>query len=119
MSSTDNAALRRRLDEMDTSIFELKLRLKSFEDSREDIQRQSNQAIYPILSLPPEITSYIFLHCLAPIPDDGYDLEARPDLLAAPLLLLQVCSSWRSVAISTPRLWTRLYINLDRSPASL
>ncbi|KAF8630412.1 hypothetical protein AX15_002963 [Amanita polypyramis BW_CC] len=59
--------------------------------------------------MPIEIVQKIFLHCL---PNDEY---TRPDRRSAPLLLTQVCSSWRDVALKTPRLWNSLWIQLSRS----
>ncbi|KAJ7223368.1 Hsp70 protein-domain-containing protein [Mycena pura] len=37
-----------------------------------------------------------------------------PDVRQAPLLLYQICSAWRRVAIAIPRLWTCLMLNLGR-----
>ncbi|KAJ7721416.1 hypothetical protein B0H14DRAFT_2411673 [Mycena olivaceomarginata] len=48
------------------------------------IQESLDRIIYPILHIPVEITSEIFLHCL---PVDG----ARPDARLAPMLLGLVC----------------------------
>ncbi|KAJ7772176.1 hypothetical protein B0H16DRAFT_1451257 [Mycena metata] len=57
---------------------------------------------YPILTLPPEVTSEIFLHCLAT------NAAHAPTPTHAPLLLLQICTAWRSLALSIPALWTHL-----------
>ncbi|KAJ7290651.1 hypothetical protein C8J57DRAFT_1045599, partial [Mycena rebaudengoi] len=48
--------------------------------------------IYPILKLPPEITSEIFLLC------------ARATT-RGPLGVASVCKAWRSIALATPALW--------------
>ncbi|KAK7018283.1 hypothetical protein R3P38DRAFT_1296902 [Favolaschia claudopus] len=58
-----------------------------------------------ILTVPLDITIEIFLLCL-PRP------YCRPCSRDAPLLLLQVCSYWRSVALATPLLWARLDMEL-------
>lgn len=55
--------------------------------------------------LPPEILAEIFVHC---IPDGQFPLPYRTE---APLSLTHVSSLWRSLAISTPDLWTGLHIN--------
>ncbi|KAJ7277366.1 hypothetical protein C8J57DRAFT_1126728 [Mycena rebaudengoi] len=62
---------------------------------------------YPVLTLPPELTSEIFLHCLVP--------EMNPDPLAAPLVFLAICRSWRNIALSTPALWVNLYLDLEEA----
>ncbi|KAJ7751548.1 hypothetical protein DFH07DRAFT_826364 [Mycena maculata] len=102
------------------------------EDIQRPIQRWPARVVYPIITLPREITSEIFLHCLPPAPDfssklvfphPSFDLDENPELKAdpyphnprpseAPFLLLQVCSAWRSIALVTPRLWTHLHLNL-------
>jgi hypothetical protein len=111
--SSINADLRVRLAQVDMSILELKLRLKSLEDNRQYIQDQLDGIVYPILTLPHEITSEIFLDCL-PSPDVG-SVES-PDVTKAPLLLLHVCRTWRDIALSTPHLWVHLYLDLHRIP---
>ncbi|KAJ7236208.1 hypothetical protein C8J57DRAFT_138139 [Mycena rebaudengoi] len=58
---------------------------------------------YPVLALPAEITSSIFLHCL---PSHGRVIPSRS---SAPLLLAQICSQWREVALSTGELWSSSY----------
>ncbi|KAJ6578668.1 hypothetical protein DFH09DRAFT_1148046 [Mycena vulgaris] len=67
--------------------------------------------IYPVLTLPFEITSRIFLDCL---PQDADTiLRPYPSQNEAPLVLTRVCRDWRAVAVSTPMLWTHLRIELD------
>ncbi|KAJ7167598.1 hypothetical protein C8R46DRAFT_1093542, partial [Mycena filopes] len=70
-----------------------------------DLQTPRLSIVYPILTLPPEITTEIFLCCL---PEKR--LGDVVNTMEAPLLLLQVCSVWRQIAISTRRLWTTFYI---------
>ncbi|KAK7031379.1 hypothetical protein R3P38DRAFT_2923217 [Favolaschia claudopus] len=59
------------------------------------------------LTLPPEITWYIFTLCL---PDSNF---IKPNPSTAPLLLCRICRLWRFLALSTPKLWASLYIDLD------
>ncbi|PPQ95231.1 hypothetical protein CVT26_014921 [Gymnopilus dilepis] len=63
-----------------------------------------DSALAPIRRLPPEILSEIFRFCL---PNTRFH---RPSPSRAPLLLTQVCCSWRKICISTPSLWTSLEI---------
>ncbi|KAJ6451347.1 hypothetical protein C8R47DRAFT_953054, partial [Mycena vitilis] len=55
--------------------------------------------INPVLNLPIDILSLIFLHFL---PAHG---RVRPSTRNAPLLLAQVCRLWRAVALSTGPIW--------------
>jgi hypothetical protein len=55
--------------------------------------------------IPQEILEEFFIRCL-PVPED-----ARPDRKLAPLLLVQVCATWRQVAFGLPRLWDTLHLS--------
>jgi hypothetical protein len=59
---------------------------------------------YPVLTLPFEITSRIFLQCLS-------HKRTAPSPSRAPLLLAQICRHWRNVALSISGPWTCLYIS--------
>ncbi|KAF8207887.1 hypothetical protein K438DRAFT_2075153 [Mycena galopus ATCC 62051] len=110
MSSIDsNADLRRRLAEVEGSISGLQY-------TRWNIQRQLKMATTtsgscPILAnLSREITSQIFMNCLRP-------WSSTLDSRYAPMLLLQVCREWRSIALeSTPGLWTMLRFDFNSLP---
>ncbi|EJD05144.1 uncharacterized protein FOMMEDRAFT_154332 [Fomitiporia mediterranea MF3/22] len=56
--------------------------------------------------LPPELLLHIFEHTLDTSIND-YRLPSHSQT-AAPLVLSWVCSSWRRLAITTPRLWTSI-----------
>lgn len=56
-----------------------------------------------------DLQAEIFMHCL---PDDEY-VEPRPR--DAPLLLTQICSSWKSISYSTPRLWSSIAIEISKN----
>ncbi|KAF8207858.1 hypothetical protein K438DRAFT_1814451 [Mycena galopus ATCC 62051] len=70
-----------------------------------------------ILTLPNEITSEIFIHCLHP--RFPFYATSTTNPTRAPMLLLHVCRTWRSIALSVPGLWTRLELNLNRLPQAL
>ena len=63
-----------------------------------------NIILAPIRRLPMDVLGVIFSHCLA--------THRNPVMSAseAPILLTQICRDWRSIALSIPRLWSRLYI---------
>ncbi|KAJ7513071.1 hypothetical protein B0H11DRAFT_17236 [Mycena galericulata] len=87
--------LRGRLSELDSLIAALTA-------ERDILRAKSDSIIYPVLTLPPEITTGIFMHCLptATLPS--------PSPSTAPLLLAQVCQQWRQLALDTPWLWRSL-----------
>ncbi|KAJ7450417.1 hypothetical protein FB451DRAFT_1410395 [Mycena latifolia] len=93
--SAANSDLRAPLAEVDALISEHRMRLQELEDLRKPraIQHQLARIVY--------------LVCFS----EG----CKPVLLpsTAPLLLLQICKDWQSVAISTPRLWAHLHLNSD------
>ncbi|KAJ7235695.1 hypothetical protein C8J57DRAFT_960662, partial [Mycena rebaudengoi] len=74
-------------------------------------------SVYPVLTLPFEITSAIFLDCLPRSSYSGADsdnpMRLYPSQDEAPVLLTRICRDWRTIAISTPNLWTHLQIELD------
>ncbi|KAJ7830516.1 hypothetical protein B0H14DRAFT_2201338, partial [Mycena olivaceomarginata] len=53
--------------------------------------------------LPPDIVREIFVACLPT------DRNAVMSAQEAPLLLCRICSAWRTIALSTPRLWASLH----------
>ncbi|KAJ7443190.1 hypothetical protein B0H11DRAFT_469335 [Mycena galericulata] len=59
--------------------------------------------IYPILTLPTDITSEIFLHYM------GYPFKPQVD--SNPFTLASVCRHWRDVAFSTCGLWPAFHVN--------
>lgn len=74
---------------------------------RMQIDDESNS--HPIHRLPPEILSIIFWHAIPR--DKGFVL---PSTRRAPLLLRQVCTSWRSIADRTPELWASIELFVFR-----
>ncbi|KAJ7755788.1 hypothetical protein B0H16DRAFT_1782883 [Mycena metata] len=81
-----HADLRSRLAEVDASIAELHLRLKPLQDARKQLQSQLDGIVYPVVNLPPEITSNIFLRCLLPSPELSSPVKTFPSTSTAPLL---------------------------------
>ncbi|KAJ7192150.1 hypothetical protein C8J57DRAFT_1109802, partial [Mycena rebaudengoi] len=57
---------------------------------------------YPVLTLPAELVSRIFIACLPAYP--------RPSPHTAPLLVVQICHHWREIALETSELWASLSI---------
>ncbi|KAF7337892.1 hypothetical protein MVEN_02012300 [Mycena venus] len=64
------------------------------------------------LALPVEILAEIFIYCL---PEDDF---VTPSLTTAPLAVCGVCHQFREVALSTPRLWSSLVIDMQLARAA-
>ncbi|KAJ7072788.1 Hsp70 protein-domain-containing protein [Mycena amicta] len=66
--------------------------------------------------IPIEVLQVIFAFTLpAASPNSESEFtNVHPTKHEAPLLLCQICSAWRNVALSTPRLWQTLSLSLDR-----
>ncbi|KAJ7474787.1 hypothetical protein FB451DRAFT_276131 [Mycena latifolia] len=90
--------LRNHLADLDASISQHEHLLQELKEQRATVQVQLDHFVYPILTLPPEITSEILLSC------SEHNIGTMdPDM--APLLLLKICKAWREVALSIPALW--------------
>ncbi|KAJ6593438.1 hypothetical protein B0H19DRAFT_919720, partial [Mycena capillaripes] len=74
-------------------------RLKGQLDNARDRLANHTSAIKYGRQVPVEVLEVVFQFCL---PHTDYVV---PDPLQAPLLLCQICSSWRAVALVTPSLW--------------
>ncbi|KAG1813157.1 uncharacterized protein BJ212DRAFT_1366829 [Suillus subaureus] len=87
------------------------LRLKLVEQKDKIVQSMTlhKRLVSAVWRLPPEILSHIFMYCL---PEEQY-LSPAPRL--APMLLTRICRRWRDVAVATPGLWCRLFVDVDYS----
>ncbi|KAJ7125445.1 hypothetical protein C8R46DRAFT_1364168 [Mycena filopes] len=97
--------LRRRLASLDATIAALTA-------ERQKLQAESDAVVYPVLSLPTEITAAILLRCCDP------GVTSRPDPAKGPLLVTQICGEWREVATHTPEIWRSLEFT-EKNPVEL
>ncbi|KAJ7626558.1 hypothetical protein DFH06DRAFT_1481033 [Mycena polygramma] len=97
--------LRSQLSRLDTLI-------ASLTAERQRLQAESDAIVYPVLSLPTEITEEIFQRCLLSQPQ-------MPCPSKAPLLLTQICQHWREIALNTPGLWQSLLFKDRESSVEL
>ncbi|KAJ7741175.1 hypothetical protein DFH07DRAFT_838243 [Mycena maculata] len=97
---------RARIEDIEANVVLLKRRIHRLRARKKKTQKQLNSYTYPVLTLPAEIISEIFLQCI-PV----YPLCPRRTGRGSPLLLGQICSEWREVALATPALWRA--ISLD------
>ncbi|KAJ7092114.1 hypothetical protein C8R43DRAFT_1049929 [Mycena crocata] len=92
--------LRKRLDELDRLISQHEISPQELQDERAAVKLEIDNFVYPILTLPAEISAELFLWTL--------DDDQRPHSLTPPLSLLGVCREWRALALSVPALWDRV-----------
>ncbi|KAF7294263.1 F-box domain-containing protein [Mycena chlorophos] len=109
----NKSALRRRISELERAKSHETALLDAMQERLVNLQHELNaSATYPVLSLPHEIISEIFIHCLEASeshPDwPNSDPRTRP-----PWLFAQICSTWREIALATPELWNRMSLCLD------
>ncbi|KAJ6560443.1 hypothetical protein B0H19DRAFT_1147735, partial [Mycena capillaripes] len=105
-----SAAFRAQISELSSAISRQKQLLDDMQSrfKLHDLQTQLNSIPYPVLTLPPEITSEFFFQCL---PELGW--SGVRDKGVAPRLLTHVCREWRQIAISTPALWATFHVIFD------
>ncbi|KAJ7641223.1 hypothetical protein FB45DRAFT_1053788 [Roridomyces roridus] len=99
-SEAARAADRARVVAIDAEIREFQERVRVLQLEREPCKRRLDAYKYPVLTLPNEITSEIFIHFLPPYPD-------CPPLRGpeSPTTLTHICRQWREIALATPKLW--------------
>lgn len=93
---------RAALAQIDAELLQFKAHIATLEAKRRVVAENLALVVYPVLTLPAEITSRIFVECLPP---HG---RVRPSLRQAPLSISQVCRHWREVALSIGELWSSL-----------
>ncbi|KAJ7483423.1 hypothetical protein FB451DRAFT_1129314 [Mycena latifolia] len=101
------AADRTRIADLGAHIAELECSLRSLQQERDILQLRLDTYTYPVLTLPNEIVSEIFVHFLPVYPK-------RPPIigLLSPATLGQICRKWREIAFSTPALWRGITVHL-------
>lgn len=103
-----SAELRSHKTQIQSEIRRYKSYIADLEAQERWLDTQLDLIVYPVLTLPSEITSTIFVHCL---PAHG---RVRPSPRRAPLLLAQICTLWREVALSTGQLWGSVDLEFER-----
>jgi hypothetical protein len=91
-----------RIDKLSAEIELQKELLKKLEHDKSLVQCQLNAALDPVARLPFEISSEIFLQSLPAHP--------KPSPRIVPILLLNICNAWTSIALSVPALWATIQI---------
>ncbi|KAJ7641173.1 hypothetical protein FB45DRAFT_1053751 [Roridomyces roridus] len=94
------AADRARVVAIDSEIHELEEQIRVLLLEQEACHQRLDVYKYPVLTLPNEITSEIFMHFLPPYPT--CPRLAGPN---SPTSLTYICRQWREIALATPKLW--------------
>ncbi|KAJ7624569.1 hypothetical protein FB45DRAFT_923710 [Roridomyces roridus] len=113
-SLLSDPSLTLRLNALDDEIAVLQKRLDALNADRDDLVayvESHNALLSPVRRLPLDIIQEIFVACL---PDRNCLMSATE----APVLLGRICSSWRAISLSTPRLWSKLHIVEPRDVTS-
>ncbi|KAJ7689577.1 hypothetical protein B0H17DRAFT_1066199 [Mycena rosella] len=87
------ASLQRSIDELEDE----RIRLRAYVEAHRAL-------ISPIRRLPLDIIEEIFIACLPT------HRNCVMSAMEAPVILGRICSWWRAISLSTPRLWSRLHI---------
>ena len=113
------AAVQPLISQLDEDIARVQRVLERIIKEREVLKEYVNEhalLLTPARRVPVDIWSEIFFHCL-PQGDDLFasNPDEVPDCLSGrlsprhpPTLFLQVCSSWRNIALSSPTLWSSI-----------
>ncbi|KAJ7089046.1 hypothetical protein C8R43DRAFT_1050679 [Mycena crocata] len=98
---------RTRIENISLQILELERSLSILRREKKRAEKRLASYTYPILTLPNEISSEIFLQCIPIYP-------ICPDFIGplSPTLLTRICRQWREIAFATPVLWRAMSINL-------
>ncbi|KIM41316.1 hypothetical protein M413DRAFT_146373 [Hebeloma cylindrosporum] len=102
-----------QLQEVEAEIQRLGQLMETLETKRQSIQKiinDHNVILSPVRRLPPDVLHEIFFHCL---PTNHNPVMTSSE---SPLLLTRICSSWRGIALSSPRIWSKLYIPFPGDP---
>ncbi|KAJ7510890.1 hypothetical protein B0H11DRAFT_1789944 [Mycena galericulata] len=107
-TKTARDATRARISEIDVEIDALHRSIEALRIERVKCHQELACFKYPVLTLPAEITSEIFIHFLPAYPE-------RSQLVGplSPSFLCRICRQWREVALSTPTLWKAPQLKLN------
>ncbi|KIM89641.1 hypothetical protein PILCRDRAFT_812464 [Piloderma croceum F 1598] len=97
----------KRISQIDEEIHRLHRLLQPLLRDRGEVhafREAHRQLLSPSRRIPPELWSEVFVHCL---PAGKF---VKIDVQEAPMLLAQVSSLWRSIALSTPGLWNSIAV---------
>jgi len=101
------------LQEIEIEIQRLCELVETMKIKREAIQKRiddHNIILNPVRRLPLDVLHEIFFHCL---PTHRNPIMKSSE---SPVLLTRICSSCRAIALSSPRIWSKIHIPLPGDP---
>ncbi|RXW12642.1 hypothetical protein EST38_g13213 [Candolleomyces aberdarensis] len=111
-SSTEADAIKKFLVDVDSELHYLESilpKLTARRDHLKSVADSHRPLLSPALRIFPELLSEIFSWSPgAPTQDRSVNLPDNFDPRHGPLLLTQICRSWRKTAIATPKLWSTI-----------
>ncbi|KAJ7429625.1 hypothetical protein FB451DRAFT_1159428 [Mycena latifolia] len=99
-SATARAADRAHIADIEAQILTLTRSIRVLRAEMKRTREHLDSYAYPVLTLPNEVVSEIFIHFL-PV----YPLCPPQTGLLSPTLLTHICRKWRGIALATPALW--------------
>ncbi|KAJ7453688.1 hypothetical protein B0H11DRAFT_1820376, partial [Mycena galericulata] len=102
--STEELQVQALIEDISANIERQEEVLRQLRHSKCAAHRRLNAIRDPVARLPLEISSSILVNCLE------NDRFPKPGARHAPMLLLNVCGAWTNIALSTPKLWTRIHL---------
>ncbi|KAJ6457796.1 hypothetical protein C8R47DRAFT_169743 [Mycena vitilis] len=101
------ASARARIADIRTQLLQLQETFDILQEEQASLQDELDDYVYPVLTLPNEIVSEIFVHFL-PV----YPARPRKTGQLCPILLCKICRAWREIALSTPALWRAVGVTI-------
>ncbi|KAJ6472309.1 hypothetical protein C8R47DRAFT_1324691 [Mycena vitilis] len=98
--------------DLEPHILSLERSLSALQSELALAQERLNSYTYPVLTLPTDIISEIFIQCLPVYPSCSW----LADSYLPPTRLTQICHDWRELALATPTLWRAIRFPPDGGP---
>jgi len=101
------------LQEIEIEIQRLCELVETMKVKREAIQKRiddHNIILSPVRRVPQDVLHEIFFHCL---PTHRNPIMTSSE---SPVLLTRICRSWRAIALSSPRIWSKIHVPFPGDP---
>ncbi|KAF7353340.1 F-box domain-containing protein [Mycena sanguinolenta] len=105
------AADRARVAALEAQILELENSISALRLEQAQVQSRLDLYKYPVLTLPTEIVSEIFMHVPPPYPSCSWLAGT-----VSPTSLTHICREWRQIALSIPSLWRAINLSNNGTP---